>query len=144
MSDYDDKLQTESWLAYFRRKNRFADVMLTAWSNIEYSVDMLFTNEFGLSLDDDKAKILLRMNFLTKLDFLKDYHLVTDTEYQAIRSFDRFRNQVFHRDGWVYVHLSATERDNAMDTAVEVVGMLTNAIKRRGSRTNPSVIRGQP
>lgn len=131
-------------MAYFRRKNRFADVTLTAWSNIEYDVDMLFTNEFDLTLDDDKAKILLRMNFLTKLDFLKENQLVTNDEYQAIRSFDEFRNQMFHRDGWVYVHLNPTEREDAMNTAVEVVRMLDEAVNRRRNRPNPSVIRSEP
>jgi hypothetical protein len=135
MSNYDDRLQTEDWVTYFRRKNQFADVMLTAWCFLEYNLDMLFANEFGLAIDDEKAKILLDMNFRRKLDFLKD-RVMNNEEYQAVKSFNELRNQLFHRDGWVYVHLSDAAKNDIMNAAVDSVKLLGAVINRNRTRAD--------
>lgn len=70
----------ESWIGYFRRKRRFSDLILLAWSEIEFNIDQIVAREFGLFYRDKKARILLEMNFGKKLEFLKENGVITKDE----------------------------------------------------------------
>lgn len=109
----------EGWLQYFRRKRQFSDCILFAWSEIEFNLDQIVARQFGLFIDDTKAKILLRdLTIQKKLDFLKEIYVITKDEYNIIKKFQEYRNKLFHGKQPFFFNLSDKEKDEVMDNAV--------------------------
>ena len=108
----------EGWLQYFRRKRKFSDCILLAWSEIEFHIDQEVAKEFGLVYYDKKAQILLEMNFQKKLVFLKENGAITKEEFDIIKKFQEYRNKLFHGKQHFF-NLDDKEKDEIMDNAVK-------------------------
>lgn len=130
MSDYKPQAN-ESWVEYFRRTRKFADLMLMVWSLVEDNVDQIFTSQFGLFFEDKKARILLDINFSKKLDFLKENGVITSDEFEILSNFKKYRNELFHGEHPHYFILSESEKDKIMDNAVRVSRLLTTLLFRK-------------
>ena len=118
MEDHPES--NEAWLQYFRRKRRFSDLILLAWSEIEFHIDQIVAKQFGLFYEDKKAQILLELNFQKKLDFLKKNGVITKDEYDTFQKFQKYRNKLFHgKEQPFFILLSDEARDEIMDNAVE-------------------------
>lgn len=117
MKDYPEP--NEGWLQCFRRKRQFSDLILLAWSEIEFHIDQIIAKEFGLVYTDEKAQILLEMNFQKKLEFLKKNKVITKEEYDTIKMFQEYRNKLFHGKKPFFFLLSDEEKEKIMDNAVE-------------------------
>ena len=110
----------EAWLQYFRRKRRFSDLILLAWSIIEFDIDQIVADQFGLFYTDKKAQILLELNFQKKLDFLKKNGVITKGEYNTFKEFKKYRNKLFHGDEQPFFFILSDEaKDEIMDNAVK-------------------------
>lgn len=73
----------EDWISFFRRKRQFADLILMAWSIMEFYVDQLVDEQLGLFYEDKEAKALLdNMSFAKKLNFLKDNAIIKNASEQ--------------------------------------------------------------
>jgi len=116
----DHPAPNESWLEFFKRTGRFSDLILTAWSNIEFNIDQLVARQYGLFVDNDrKSKFLLDTSFHRKLEFLKDCQVFTGEEYAVIKDFQNYRNRLFHGKEWSYMVLSKDEEEAIMDNAMK-------------------------
>jgi hypothetical protein len=109
----------EGWLQYFQRKRKFSDCILLAWSEIEFDIDQVVARQFGLFIEDKKAKILLEMNFQRKIVFLKENGVITREEFNIIKKFQEYRNELFHGKQPFFFNLSDKEKDEIMDNAVK-------------------------
>ena len=122
----------EAWLQYFRRKRRFSDLILLAWSIIEFDIDQIVANQFGLFYTDKKAQILLELNFQKKLDFLKKNGVITKDEYDTFKNFQKNRNNLFHgghllgKEQPFFFTLSDEVKDEIMDNAVKAAQLALN------------------
>ncbi len=114
----DHPLPNESWLEYFRRTGRFSDLILLAWSQIEFNIDQLLVRQFGLFVQDKKAKILLDLSFQRKIDFLRENEILTKDEYSVVKEFQEYRNRLFHGKEWFHFGLSKEEQDKIIDNAI--------------------------
>ncbi len=98
--------------------------MLLNWGEIEYNIDHILVQEFGLQYDDRKARILLELAFGKKIDFLAEISLITGTEFQIIKKFAAHRNKLFHgknpfrRENPFYMTLNESEKEGIMDNAM--------------------------
>lgn len=110
----------EAWLQYFRRKRRFSDLILLAWSIVEFDIDQIVADQFGLFYTDKKAQILLELNFQKKLVFLKKNGLITKDEYNTFKKFQEYRNKLFHGEEQPFFFILSDEaKDEIMDNAVK-------------------------
>lgn len=81
------------------RTGKFADFMLSAWAEVEASVDSVLLTEFGLYEKrnvDAKVDFILNQSFKAKLDLLKRLRRIGRKEYNVIIAFSRARNRLFH------------------------------------------------
>lgn len=84
---------------YFLRTGRFADFMLSAWAEVEASIDSVLLTEYGLYEEraaDAKIDFVLNQSFKAKLDLLKKLGKIGGKEYKVIDDFRRARNHIFH------------------------------------------------
>jgi hypothetical protein len=58
-TDRPDAESKESWIEFFRRTKRFSDLILLAWSLIEFYTNQLVARQYGLHYIDDKAIAIL-------------------------------------------------------------------------------------
>ena len=73
--------------------------MLSAWAEVEASVDSVVLTEYGLyeKLDAEaQADFILSQSFKSKLDLLKRLGKVESKDYNVIVAFSRARNRLFH------------------------------------------------
>lgn len=106
-----------------RNKRKFAELILFAWSIIEYDIDDILTHTFGLSAADERAELLLDLPFGRKLEFLKKMKVITATEFSKIHAFQSSRNALVHHQGKDILRLLITEKEESeryktMDNAV--------------------------
>lgn len=136
----DKPLPNEGMLQFLRRKERFYELILCAWDNIEFNIDQIVARQFELYDDNsEKSKFVLDTSFGRKLAFLKRIGEVTSQEFQKIRAFQKRRNDFFHSEGWgtAFV-MSQDERKRVMDEAVEAAqtafDVLLGAHNRHGQQ----------
>jgi len=111
-----------SALRILRRTNRFADVMLFAWSEVEQSVDLLVAWDFGLkNVFDERTEVLSNLPFWRKISLLQKRGILRKRDLTEIQTFQKTRNSIFHRGGRVVLELDL-EKDNKREK------MMTNAI----------------
>jgi hypothetical protein len=99
LDSLDRRRKAEGSLDYFRRTGKFADFMLSAWAEVEASVDSVILTEYGLyeKLNaESQADFILNQSFKAKLDLLKRLGKVGNKEYSLIVAFSRARNHLFH------------------------------------------------
>ncbi len=98
--------------------------MMLDWGEIEFNIDHILVQEFGLQYDDKKARILLELPFGKKIDFLREIGLIAENESQIIKKFAVHRNHLFHgknpfrRENPFYMTLNESEKDEIMDNAM--------------------------
>lgn len=127
----DQPAPGESWMEYFRRKKRFADLILLAWSNIEFNVNQIVAGELGFFFRDEKAASLNKMlTFDQKLRFLRENAVISKKEYSVINSFQKYRNQLFHGKDWHYFIRNQDELDKLMDSAMEAAKVVQRVMFR--------------
>ena len=130
--DEEEKQANEGWLDFFRRKGRFGEFILFAWSAIEANIDMALIAEFGLlgklgqragegvPFDETdefskKSKFLLDIPFGRRMDFLSKSGVIKKEEFSVLHEFQRDRNRFFHGREPSFIHLSPDEKDGIMD-----------------------------
>ena len=118
----------QSWLTFFKEKNQFADLILTAWCTSEFNLDQIFTRQFGKHIHYPDAKILTDMPFGKKLDYLKKMEIISNEEYSVIRKFQEFRNKLFHEGAPTYVTWSDSEKEKWMDEAIKTTHVLRDVL----------------
>lgn len=105
-----------------RNQRKFAELILFAWSIIEYDIDEILTNTFGLNLSDERAELLLDLPFGRKLAFLKKMKMISASEFSKINAFKSSRNDLVHHQGKdilkVLFEEEESERYKTMDGAV--------------------------
>lgn len=123
-------------LQFLRRKERFYELILCAWDNIEFNIDQIVARQFALYDDNsEKSNFVLDTSFARKLDFLKKIGELTTQEFQKIHAFQKRRNDFFHSQGWgtAFV-MSQQERNQVMDEAVEAAQTAFNVLVGAKSR----------
>lgn len=129
---------SEYLLPYLRRKRELCQLVLYAWSEVEFHLDQVVTRQFGLYPEDEQAKRYVMWRFIDKIKFLREKGLITDTEFKELDSFRAKRNILFHRDGLAIMHLmTEKERDEVMDMALKAA-QLSLAIGFRVSKDGTS------
>ena len=116
-------MRGELVVEFLRRKKRFHELILEAWSGLEFDVDQLVTRQFGLDCDyrDKKVQFLLGSSFEQKLQFLKKVGVVNSKEFHIIKGFQERRNRFFHTLGTAEMAiLTKEEREQTIDEAVKV------------------------
>lgn len=105
----------------FRRTRRFSDLILLAWSEVEFNIDQLVARQYGLFADfahfDKKTRFLLDTSFQRKLEFLRDCQVINNEEVSVIKEFQEFRNRLFHGKEPFFM-LAIEDEDKIMDNAV--------------------------
>jgi hypothetical protein len=91
-------LHNEKYLEFLRSENRPHQLLLEAWSCIEFTVDQVVTRQFGINCEyfDKKVQFLVNSGFGRKLEFLKKLNILDLDEYQMIHKFQEDRNKFFH------------------------------------------------
>ena len=133
--DPEDKpLPNESQIEFLRRKERFHELLLFAWDEIEFNIDQLVASQFGLHGDDrnnKKVKWLLDRSFDRKLSFLKDIEVFSKDDYLVIHTFQQKRNGLFHKDGWYATFMmNQEERKQLMDEAAQALSLISDILFR--------------
>lgn len=122
----------EDWITFFRRKRQFADLILMAWSTIEFYVDQLVAAQSGFDYDNNETrKSLEKMSFTKKLEFLNDNQRIKNDEFKILRDFKNYRNKIFHGKEPHYFNLPKLTQDEIMDNAVEAVNAINRALFRK-------------
>lgn len=117
----DHPRSNESWLEFFRRTRRFSDLILSAWSQIEFNIDQLVARQYDLLRylpNDKRIRFILDNSFQRKLELLKDRHVITNKEASVIKKFQEYRNRLFHGKESFFM-LPSEEEDEIMDNAIE-------------------------
>ncbi len=81
------------------KEEKYGEIILYSWAYVEYVVNLLFLEEFGLSTKskDKKAEFLMeKLEFEEKWKYLKNAGLFTDKEKEQITRFQNQRNELFH------------------------------------------------
>ena len=131
----DDKpLQNESMLQFLKRKKRFYELLLCAWDQVEFDIDQLVADQYGLhgaDIGNRKVKFLLDWPFGRKLDFLRDIGVISKRDFRAIQIFQQRRNTFSHSGGWSTTFLmTQNEREQLMDEAVKVAQLTFDMLFR--------------
>lgn len=73
--------------------------MLTAWAEVEASIDSVLLAEYDLYDKPDvdaKVEFVLSQSFRAKLDLLKKLGKIGNKDYKTIDDFRKARNYIFH------------------------------------------------
>lgn len=127
-------LPNESFLQFLRRTKRFHQLILEAWSSVEFNIDQLLTRQFGLNCDynDKKVRFLSNSSFGRKLDFLRKVGVISPEEFHIIHEFQEHRNQFFHTLGAATMFvMSEDEKDHTMDEAITAAQLTFNVVQRK-------------
>jgi len=133
----DRPLPNESQVEFLRRTERLHELLLLAWDEIEFNIDQLVADCFGLHAtenDDSKVKWVLDKSFGKKLEFLKENQRISQDDYSVIHAFQRKRNDLFRKDGWHAIFMmSQAEKRQLMDEAVKASTISTHILFRKSS-----------
>ncbi len=117
----DTPATNELYFDILRKEKRFHELILAAWSSIEFDIDRLVTNQFHMDCEypNKKVQFLVGSPFGRKLDFLKKMGVVTPEEFRIIRQFQEHRNEFFHTFGTARAeNQGAKEVERIMDEMV--------------------------
>lgn len=134
----------ESWLEFFRSKGQFGDTILLAWVTCEFFMNQLFTKQFDMYFDYPEAKILVKMSFYKKLEYLRKFEIVSEEEFKIVREVLEFRNQLFHGNNPEYLSWSESKKEKFMDKAINAYHIIRDAlasgkkIKKTGTGFTPN------
>ncbi len=97
------------WIPFLIRKRRFAECMILAWQDVEYMVDQMTIQEYGLlylpEKQDPRVDILRdNVGFRVKLNFLKDRGRLSSSDTRMIHEFANERNKLFHGNVFTSPH----------------------------------------
>jgi hypothetical protein len=133
----DRPLPNESQVEFLRRTEKLHELLLLAWDTIEFNIDQLVADSFGLHAtenENSRVKWLLDRSFGKKLEFLRDIQRINPDDYAIIQAFQRKRNDLFHRDGWHAIFMmSQAEKQQLMDEAVKASTVSTHILFRKPS-----------
>jgi len=118
----------ESWIGFFRTRKRFADLILMAWITSEYSMNQLFTKQFGIHFDYPEAKILVDISFSKKLEYLTKFGVFSKDECQSIKKFVELRNKLFHGKNPEYMIWHDSKKEKIMDEAITATHIIRDAL----------------
>ncbi len=108
--------------------------MLLAWSQVEFNLNQLLARENALFHSDGAFQSLVRTpkfgTFGKRLRFLLERGVVSPIEYQQIRDFADYRNQLFHGDDWAFFVKEHAERTARMDQATGVAALTMEILFR--------------
>ena len=138
----DTDTMGEFFVDILRREKRFHQLILVAWSSIEFDIDRLVTYQFQLNCEypNKKVQFLVSAPFGKKLDFLKKMRVVTLEEFHTIRQFQEHRNEFFHTFGTARVeNQGPKEVERIMDEMVEA-SKLTYSIVCRELQGNENLL----
>jgi hypothetical protein len=105
-----------AWIPFLVRKRRFAECMILAWQDVEYGVDQMTIQEYGLRYLPEKIDPrvdILRDNvgFRVKVNFLKEACRLSSTDAKTIHEFADERNKLFHGNVFSSPHPIAISED---------------------------------
>lgn len=109
----------ESWMAFFYRTKKVAELILLAWSISEFDINQLVLRQYKLFETDKKAKFLTDMTFNKKLEFLKTQKALTETQLKKIKKFQQMRNKLYHGGNHFWFVKSENEQDKMMKIAMD-------------------------
>ena len=119
----------ETWMDFFQRKKRFADLILLAWGIMEFDVYQLLARELGLDRRDRKVQSLFdRLDFEDKIQFLKKNNVFTKEEFSTIKEFKKYRNKLFHGKDWAYFIRSEPELKQWINVATEACRVIRDIL----------------
>jgi len=130
----DNPLPHESYHQFLRRKRRFYQLVLEAWSTVEFNIDQLVTRQYRMNCDyaDERILFLVRSTFERKLHLLKKLGVVNLEEFRMIHGFQERRNRFFHTLGAAEMHvLSEDEKEQVMDEAVKVAQLTFDILSNK-------------
>ena len=128
METKDQPKPGEDLLEFFRSKGQFGDTILLAWVTCEFFMNQLFTKQFDLYSDDPRAKILVKMSFYKKLEYLKKFKIVSEEEFKTVREVLEFRNQLFHGNNPEYLSWPESKKEKFMDKAIKAYHIIRDAL----------------
>ena len=108
-------LHNEKYLEFLRSKNRPHQLLLEAWSCIEFNIDQVVTRQFGINCEyfDKKVQFLVNSSFGRKLDLLKKLGILDLDEYQTIHKFQEERNK--------FLNTYSTESDQIRENSITIL-----------------------
>lgn len=124
----DSPKSEETWIGFFRRTKRFADLILMAWTVSEYFMNQLFTMQFGFYFDYPEAKILTDISFKRKLEYLTKFDVFSKKECKEIKKFQELRNKLFHGEHPEYVVWSDSTKIKIMGEAIDATYIIRDAL----------------
>jgi len=123
----------EFYVDFLRRRKRFHELILVAWSSIEFDIDRLVTHQFHMKCEypNKKVQFLVSSPFGRKLDFLKKTGVITSEEFSIIHQFQEHRNEFFHTFGTARVeNQGAKEVERIMDEMVNASKLAYSIVSR--------------
>ena len=125
--------QSESKLEYFRRNGQFSDLMILAWSEMEFNINQLVARQFELFYTDEKFRKLLKgrfYKFQNRIEFLKEKGVITQEEFSRIEELKKYRNSLFHGEDWAFFIKDENEKNKIMDEAISVANLTLDMLVR--------------
>ena len=121
-------------------QQELANVLLFAWSEVEYFVDTLVLWDFlarevkifRQNSDDARTPILTELPFWRKVSFLRKRDIITRKEVLTVQTFQKARNRMFHRRGKdvLNVMFIGEESSKIMSNSIATVQALYSATRR--------------
>jgi hypothetical protein len=131
----DDKPQENEVMSHFlRRKKRLHELLLFAWGEVEFNIDQLVVGQYELPFDynDKKVRFVLDKSFDRKLNFLRNFGVLSKDEFHTLHTFQEKRNDFFHSEGWTTLFTMAEEqKERIMDEAVVASELSTDLLFRQ-------------
>jgi len=118
----------ESWMDFFYRKKKVAELILLAWSISEFDIDQLVSRQFNLSYTDEKSKFLTDMTFHHKLEFLKKQKALTKSQFDKVKKFKDMRNDLYHGKNHFWFVKSEKEQEEMMKIAMSAAKVFMHAL----------------
>jgi len=118
----------ESWMGFFYRKKKVAELILLAWAIAEFDINQLVSRQYGLFYTDKKSKFLSDMTFNKKLEFLKTQNALTKSQYEKIKKFQQMRNIIYHGKNHFWFIKSEKDQEEMMKVARDAAQAFMHAL----------------
>ena len=100
-------------------EGRTPEVVLLAWGIVEWSLNNAVLLEYGLSRQDEKAKLLLDLRVADKLNLQRKLGLLSEEEFRTVDSFRAKRNSLFHAGALFFPYMTEAEKKELTNLAID-------------------------
>ncbi len=117
----------------FNKPTNAGYALTLAWSLSEAVVNGLVSDTFNMDADDPKTELFEDIPFWKKLQFLKDFDVITEDERKALESFSKRRNKLFHSEGDKVLDfvMNTGETQEFLKHSTETITLILAIIQRK-------------